>query len=119
MGRSNAKNGSWALACAFRAFSLASAKWGVRLRTRLASSLTTTPTYSDQGDMILFSTRWFIDYPEGFYNPYRLESSGDLLPPSPPAEKATARQDQAGKSRTGDGANIEADVVDIEAVFVH
>jgi hypothetical protein len=23
--------------------------------------------------------------------------SGDLLPPSPPAEKATARQDQAGK----------------------
>src|SRR5262249_7548851 len=24
--------------------------------------------------------------------------SGDLLPPSPPAEKATARQDQAGKS---------------------
>jgi hypothetical protein len=25
-------------------------------------------------------------------------SSGNLLPPSPPAEKATARQDQAGKS---------------------
>jgi hypothetical protein len=25
-------------------------------------------------------------------------------PPSPPAEKATARQDQAGKTRTGDGA---------------
>ena len=32
------------------------------------------------------------------------ESSGDLLPPSPPAEKATARQDQAGQSRTDDGA---------------
>jgi hypothetical protein len=29
--------------------------------------------------------------------------SGDLLPPSPPAEKATARQDQARKSSTGDG----------------
>jgi hypothetical protein len=31
------------------------------------------------------------------------ERSGDLLPPSPPAEKATARQDQAGKASTGDG----------------
>src|SRR4029450_9193271 len=30
-------------------------------------------------------------------------SSGDFLPPSPPAEKPTARQDQAGKSSTGDG----------------
>jgi hypothetical protein len=30
--------------------------------------------------------------------------SGDLLPPSPPAEQATARQDQAGQARTGDGA---------------
>jgi hypothetical protein len=30
--------------------------------------------------------------------------SGDLLPPSPPGEKATARQDQAGKTSTGDGA---------------
>jgi len=29
--------------------------------------------------------------------------SGDFLPPSPPAEKATARQDQARKSSTGDG----------------
>src|SRR5215813_14094490 len=27
-----------------------------------------------------------------------------LLPPSPPAEKATARQDQAGQSSTSDGA---------------
>jgi len=26
-----------------------------------------------------------------------------LLPPSPPAEKATARQDQAGKASTYDG----------------
>src|SRR5262249_50464435 len=32
------------------------------------------------------------------------ESSGDFLPPSPPAEKATARQDQGGKSCTRDGA---------------
>jgi hypothetical protein len=30
--------------------------------------------------------------------------SGDLLPPSSPAEKATARQDQAGKASTDDGA---------------
>ena len=28
--------------------------------------------------------------------------SGNLLPPSPPAEQATARQDQTGKSSTGD-----------------
>src|SRR5262249_34989552 len=32
------------------------------------------------------------------------ESSGDFLPPSPPAEKASARQDQAGNASTGDGA---------------
>jgi len=30
--------------------------------------------------------------------------SGDLLPPSPPAEKATACQDKAGQASTGDGA---------------
>src|SRR5262249_19389284 len=29
--------------------------------------------------------------------------SGDLLPPSPPFEKATACQDQTGKATTGDG----------------
>jgi hypothetical protein len=29
----------------------------------------------------------------------RANCSGDLLPPSPPAEKATARQDQAGQVR--------------------
>jgi hypothetical protein len=29
--------------------------------------------------------------------------SGDLPPPSPPAEKATARQDQTWKTGTGDG----------------
>src|SRR6516164_7284596 len=29
--------------------------------------------------------------------------SGNLLPPSPPAEKATASQDQPWKSRTDDG----------------
>jgi hypothetical protein len=32
------------------------------------------------------------------------ETSGDLLPPSPPAEQAATRQDQAGKASTGDGA---------------
>src|SRR5262249_51477672 len=31
-------------------------------------------------------------------------ASGDLPPPSPPAEKATTRQDQTGKSSTGEGA---------------
>jgi len=31
-------------------------------------------------------------------------NSAAFLPPSPPAEKATARQDQAGQSGTGDGA---------------
>ena len=30
--------------------------------------------------------------------------SGDLLPPSPPAEKATASKDQAGKASTSNGA---------------
>jgi hypothetical protein len=34
----------------------------------------------------------------------RAGSSGDLLPPSPPAEKATASQDQAGQASTDDGA---------------
>jgi len=29
--------------------------------------------------------------------------SDDLLPPSPPAEKAAARKDQAGEASTGDG----------------
>src|SRR5215471_13640790 len=33
------------------------------------------------------------------------EPSGDLPPPSPPAEKATARQDQTGKASTSDGAD--------------
>ena len=36
-------------------------------------------------------------------------SSGDLLPPSPPAEKATASQDQAGQTGTGDGAGDGCD----------
>jgi hypothetical protein len=31
-------------------------------------------------------------------------SSGDLLPPSPPAEEATTRQDQARNTRTDNGA---------------
>jgi hypothetical protein len=33
----------------------------------------------------------------------RLGSSDDFLTPSPPAEKTTARQDQARKASTGDG----------------
>jgi hypothetical protein len=33
----------------------------------------------------------------------KARGSGALLPPSPPAEKASARQDQARKSSTGDG----------------
>src|SRR5215467_15270338 len=33
----------------------------------------------------------------------RAESSGDLPPPSPPAEQATASEDQTGQSCTGDG----------------
>src|SRR5262245_1586535 len=32
------------------------------------------------------------------------EPSSDFLPPSPPGEKAAARQDQAGQTRAGDGA---------------
>ena len=44
----------------------------------------------------------------------RRARSGDLLPPPPPGEKATARQDQAGKASTGDGrgdggGGVEAD----------
>jgi hypothetical protein len=31
--------------------------------------------------------------------------SGDFLPPSPPARKATARQDQARKPRAGEGGH--------------
>jgi hypothetical protein len=39
----------------------------------------------------------------------RADRSGDLLPPSPPAEKATARQDQAGKSSASDGGGDTTD----------
>jgi hypothetical protein len=47
-----------------------------------------------------------------------------VLPPSPPAEKATARQDQAGQSGTGDGTRhcccywIDRHVVEINAARV-
>jgi hypothetical protein len=41
-------------------------------------------------------------------------NSGDLLPPSPPAEKAAARQDQAGQASTGDGAGDNSYGIDIE-----
>src|SRR6266478_1590149 len=37
-----------------------------------------------------------------FPNVGRAGGSGDLLPPSPPAEKATTSQDQAGQPGTGD-----------------
>jgi len=46
----------------------------------------------------LFGNRWLRN--EASLN---AGCSGAVLPPSPPAEKATARQDQAGKARTGDG----------------
>src|SRR5262249_51325327 len=36
--------------------------------------------------------------------PVRVLRSGRLLPPSPPAEQATACQDQAGQASTRDGA---------------
>jgi hypothetical protein len=36
-------------------------------------------------------------------------SSSSPLPPSPPAEKATAGQEQAGQSSTGDGAGDTTD----------
>jgi hypothetical protein len=35
-------------------------------------------------------------------------NSGDLLPSSPPAEKASAREDQAGKASTDDGGGHRA-----------
>jgi hypothetical protein len=44
------------------------------------------------------------------------EGSADFLPPSPPGEKTTADQDQAGKSRTCNWARdgIDDDVVHID-----
>ena len=36
---------------------------------------------------------------------FEIGCSGDLLPPSPPAEKATARYDQTGQASTSDWAN--------------
>jgi len=41
--------------------------------------------------------------------------SGALLPPSPPAEQATARQDQAGKSGTDDGTGDSSNRVNIQS----
>ena len=49
----------------------------------------------------------------------RAESSGDLLPPSPPAEKATAREDQAGQSSTDDGAGDNKLGSDFTTPIVH
>src|SRR5262249_20126998 len=37
--------------------------------------------------------------------------SGNLLPPSPPAEKASARQDQAGQPSASDGGNARANTI--------
>ena len=45
--------------------------------------------------------------------------SGDLLPSSPPAEKATARQDQAGQPSTGDGAGDRSGDGQSFVVFDH
>jgi hypothetical protein len=44
--------------------------------------------------------------------------SGDLLPPSPPAEEATARQDQAGQASTGDRAGDGGNIVDLDVIDV-
>jgi hypothetical protein len=36
--------------------------------------------------------------------------SGDFVPPSPPREKTTARRDQTGQARAGDGAGNGRDI---------
>jgi hypothetical protein len=46
----------------------------------------------------LFGHRWLPQ------TTHAVGCSGDLLPPSPPGEKTTARQDQAGQASTDDGA---------------
>jgi hypothetical protein len=45
-----------------------------------------------------------------------VESLGDLLPPSPPAEQASARQDQAGQTSTGDGARNRSCAYEAEVI---
>jgi len=50
-----------------------------------------------------------------------MPSSGGLLPPSPPREKITARQDQAGKASAGDGTggmHNELDIVDADKKWI-
>jgi len=42
----------------------------------------------------------------------------DLLPPSPPAEKATARQDQTRHARTSNGAGDSIDRIDRRRIVV-
>jgi hypothetical protein len=53
--------------------------------------------------------------------PYAEGCSGGLLPPSPPGEKITARQDQAGKASAGDGTggmHNELDIVDADEKWI-
>ena len=45
-------------------------------------------------------------------------NSGDLLPPSPPSEKATASQDQTGQSSTGDWAGNGSRIIRMVMVMV-
>ena len=52
-----------------------------------------------------------VTWPRGGKNARRIVSGGPL-PPSPPAEKANARQDQAGKASTGDGAGYAGRIDD-------
>ena len=64
----------------------ATAAWPLAARAQQA----TLPGYRSQG--------WRLrQHHASGYN------SGDLLPPSPPAEKATARQDQAGEASANNG----------------
>ena len=48
---------------------------------------------------------------------YAAGNSGGFLPPSPPAEKATARQDQAGQPSTDDGAGYWIYQLHLDAYF--
>jgi hypothetical protein len=64
---------------------------GRRKRPSLSSSLYRGGQDADARTHLAAAKRW-------------KSSSGDFLPPSPPAEKTTARQDQPRQSRTGDGA---------------
>src|SRR6516164_7789829 len=67
---------------------------------KFATKTTPTPLGAYLSKSRLFGNRWL---PQTTCADCA-RCSGDLPPPSPPAEKATACQNQAGQSRTGDGA---------------